>query len=327
MHKPMNRIERLYQIDRMLSHRRAVSLDEFLTELSISRATFKRDLEYLRDRLHAPIVWDRGLQGYRFEEQVSGCPAYELPGLWFTSAEIYALLSAQKLLAEIEPGILAQRVGPLQNRLKALLETAGHPAGDVLDRVRLLSMGRRQVEPQFFSLIAKALLERQCLSISTYVRGRGEENLRTISPQRLVHYRDNWYLDTWCHLRRALRTFAVENIRRVTPLNKVAREIPESELQAYFASSYGIFAGPPKATATLLFTPERARWVAGETWHPRQQGEHLPDGSFRLKIPYADPRELVMDILRHGASVIVEGPESLRALIHKEAQAVAKQYR
>jgi predicted DNA-binding transcriptional regulator YafY len=63
----MNRTERFYKIDQMLHERRVVPLDVFLEELDISRATFKRDVEYMRDRLHAPIVWDRDAGGYHFE--------------------------------------------------------------------------------------------------------------------------------------------------------------------------------------------------------------------------------------------------------------------
>lgn len=60
----MNRTERFYQIDQLLRERRVVPLETFLKELEVSRATFKRDIEYLRDRLHAPIVWDRATGGY-----------------------------------------------------------------------------------------------------------------------------------------------------------------------------------------------------------------------------------------------------------------------
>ena len=36
------------------------------------------------------------------------------------------------------------------------------------------------------------------------------------------------------------------------------------------------------------------------------------DGSYELRIPYSDPRELIMDILKHGAEVEVIKPEALR---------------
>lgn len=161
----MNRTERFYKIDQMLHERRVVPLAVFLEELEVSRATFKRDMEYMRERLNAPIVWDRQAGGYRFESVKTTGPAYELPGLWFSSGELYALLAAQKLLTDIEPGILVSHVAPLQARLAALLDASGHPAAEINRRVRLLSMAKRKVEPRFFADITLALLERKRIEI------------------------------------------------------------------------------------------------------------------------------------------------------------------
>ncbi len=323
----MNRTERFYRIDQMLHERRLVPIKVFLDELDISRATFKRDMEYLRERLHAPIVWDRDAGGYRFESALAIGPAYELPGLWFSAGELYALLAAQKLLADIEPGILAAQLAPLQSRLAALLDASGHPAAEIAKRVRLLTMNRRSVEPRFFSELALALMERRRIEIDAWNRGRDTLDTRVVSPQRLVHYRDNWYLDAWCHLRGALRNFSVDAIQRVAPRKEKARDVAAAKLDAHFASSYGIFNGKPKAKAVLRFTPERARWVRSERWHRDQVGEILPEGGYRLTVPYADERELLMDIQRHGAHVVVEAPAALRARVAEEANKVIAQYR
>lgn len=322
----MSRTERFYKIDQMLHEHRVVPIEAFLEALGVSRATFKRDLEYLRERLYAPIIWDREAGGYRFESVKATGPAYELPGMWFSAGDLYALLAAHKLLADIEPGILASHVAPLQARLAALLESSGHPAAEISRRVRLLSMARRQVEPRFFSDVAIALLERKRIEITAYSRARDETNRRVVSPQRLVHYRDNWYLDAFCHWRRALRSFSLDTLRAVRILRDKAREIPDQTLDAHYASAYGIFSGRPRGCAVLRFSPERARWVSAERWHPAQTGEWLDDGSYRLTVPYADERELVMDILRHGRHVEVEAPESLRQRLIEEIAAMAQAY-
>ena len=44
-----------------------------------------------------------------------------------------------------------------------------------------------------------------------------------------------------------------------------------------------------------------------------------PDGSYVLELPYSDERELVGDILRHGADCEVLHPPELR---HKVAEAL-----
>lgn len=322
----MNRTERFYKIDQLLHARRVVATDVFLDELGVSRATLKRDIEYLRDRLHAPLVWDREAGGYRFDGMTTTGPAYELPGLWFSAGELYALLTAHKLLADLEPGILAAHVAPLQARLAALLEASGHSALEITKRVRLLSMTRRAVEPRFFTDVVIALLERKRIDLDARNRGRDETNTRTVSPQRLVHYRDNWYLDAWCHWREDLRSFSVDALQRVKVRKDKALDVAEASLDAHYTKAYGIFAGPIQGWAVLRFTPERARWVQSERWHPDQQAEHLPDGGYRLRVPYADERELLMDILRHGRDVEVESPPALRLRVAEEVAALAGLY-
>ncbi|EKE17341.1 MAG: helix-turn-helix type 11 protein, partial [uncultured bacterium] len=77
-------------------------------------------------------------------------------------------------------------------------------------------------------------------------------------------------------------------------------------------AGYGIFSGTVVSQATLRFTPERARWVAAEQWHPAQQAALLPDGSYQLSIPYSNDPELIMDILKYGADCEVIAPTELR---------------
>jgi predicted DNA-binding transcriptional regulator YafY len=156
-------------------------------------------------------------------------------------------------------------------------------------------------------------LQRRKLWFQYHARGSDERSERTVSPQRLTHYRESWYLDAWDDKRDALRTFSVDRIRRPTVLDETAADIAEFELDAHYASAYGIFGGIADKTAVLLFSKERARWVADEQWHPQQQGSYREDGRYELKIPYRDSRELLMDILRHGPEVEVLAPASLRA--------------
>ncbi|MBN2720755.1 MAG: YafY family transcriptional regulator, partial [Proteobacteria bacterium] len=314
----MDRTERFYRIERLLRARRTVPMSVFLEELGVSRATFKRDVQYLRDRMNAPIEWDREAGGYCFSSAAQVGPQYELPGIWFNSSELYALLVAHDSLSRIDPWVLAPHISPIRHRLLELLRSSGRSPADLLGRIRVLPMTSRTVEPRFFTEIARALFERRRIGIQAYSRARDEVNARVVSPQRLVHYRDNWYLDAWCHWREALRSFSVDSIRGVGEADGKAKEIPEADLDAYFAASYGIFAGKVMDWAVFRFSPHRARWVEQEHWHPDQVCEHLEDGGCRLRVPYSDERELLMDILRHGAEVVVEAPESLRERVKEE---------
>jgi predicted DNA-binding transcriptional regulator YafY len=142
-----------------------------------------------------------------------------------------------------------------------------------------------------------------------------------VSPRRVIYYRGNWYLDGWCHEKRAMRRFAIDAVRVVSVLEEPAVEAPASE-----QPGYGIFSGPAEHTAVLLFDSVAARWVAGEEWHPQQRASALPDGGLRLEIPYSDPQEILMDILRHGPHVDVVSPTSLRDSVAEQHRKAAAKY-
>jgi predicted DNA-binding transcriptional regulator YafY len=315
----MDRTERFYKIESLLNQRKVVTIPEFLDELGVSLATFKRDLEYLRDRIQAPIVFDREAGGYRFDD--SGTThLHELPGLWFNASEVHALLSMQQLLDDIEPGLLTPQVQPLKTRLQALLARDDYSAQEVADRIKLAHAPRRPVQSRFFEQLASATLRRHKVIIQHWHREKNTTTAREVSPQQLVYYRNNWYLDAWCHWRKALRSFAVDAITDVEFVDKPAKEVSKTALKAQLENGYGIFAGKQVQWATLCFTPERARWVAQEIWHPQQRSQTKDDGCYVLEVPYSDDRELLMDILKHGAAVQVLKPASLKKRVRSELQ-------
>jgi len=306
----MTQTERFGIIERLLRARRSVGFADLQQRLGVSRATLFRDLTALRDRMNVPIIRDRDTGHYRIDASVE---RYELPGLWFSAGEIHALLSMQQLLAAFDTGgILADHIAPLRDRLASMLETVSDSAEDISRRIHILSAVARPCAPQHFPTIAASLMERRRLGIEYGARSNGVTSRREISPQRLTHYRDNWYLDAWCHLRDELRSFAVDAIKTVKTIDTTASDIPESQLDATLGAGYGIFSGAEVRWATLNFTAQRARWVAAEHWHPEQEGAFLEDGSYQLRVPYSNDPELIMDILKYGPECEVVGPGELR---------------
>lgn len=322
----MDRTERFYKIQKMLGDRKLVTTEQFLKELEISRATFRRDLEYLRDRLGAPIEWDAELGGYQLQN-IPGESLSALPGLWLNEFEIHSLLSVIELLRSIDPeGLIGSQVNPIRGRLEKLLEKGDYSAREVARRIRITTIARRNTPTQFFEIVAHALLARKRLQITHLGRQDNRLSEREISPQRLVYYRDNWYLDAFCHNKDDLRTFAMDALQAVTLLDRPAVSIEEADLRSELESGYGIFAGAKQEIARLKFSPFRARWVSKEVWHPEQKGEIKEDGSYILSIPYSDERELVLDILRQGAQVEVISPKSLRASVKRAIEAAVEIY-
>jgi predicted DNA-binding transcriptional regulator YafY len=321
----VDRTERFYKIEQLLrSGTRTFA--ELQKSLSVSRATLKRDLEYLRNRLHAPIEYDRETNGYRFGSAGAG-PRYELPGLWFSPEELHALLTMQHLLENLQPGLLTPHIKPLLSRLSAILGSGEHEQAEVARRVRVLHLAAREMKHEHFGTVAQAVLKRRRLHIQHYNRMVDQHTERDISPQRLVHYRDNWYVDAWCHLREDLRSFSVDAMHDAQLLEARAKEVPKAELDEYLKSGYGIFSGREVTWAKLRFSPKAARWVAKQSWHGKQRSAFDADGNYVLEFPYTDDRELLMDVLRHGEDVEVLEPASLRKRVAEALAAAARIYR
>lgn len=319
----MDRTERFYRILNLLNARRSVSRAEFLAELEVSPATFKRDLEYLRDRLEAPVVWDREAGGYRL---TASDGRFQLPGLWLTQPELLSLLVAEALLTELEPALIGEMLAPLREQIDRLMHDLSLPVSAFRERIRIVGGIQRPASSAVLRTLLEALASERRLDIAYLTRGRGETSTRTISPQRLIRYNDNWYVDAWCHLRDDLRTFSLDAMTAATLSEESALKVAPARLDAHVHPGFGIFSGDAVQWAHLQFSASAARWVSAEQWHPEQRGRWSDDGTYLLEVPFTEDHELLMEILKFGAACRVLSPTSLQARVGEEAARLAALY-
>ena len=323
----MYQLEHVYKLHRLLHRRRTVlSRAELLAALEISKSTLTRLLKLCQDRLGMPVVFDRARGGYCYQLQAG--ETYALPGLWFNSSELVALLTSHRLLNAVQPGVLKPWLDPLQQRIADLLENKHAGSKDVWERIKILPVANRESRLEDFQSCADALVTRKRLRILYRSRSNPDDSdfERQVSPQRLIYYRDNWYLDAWCHKRKALRTFALDRMN-VLDAAEAAVDVDAAKLDRHLTSAYGIFAGAASNKATLHFSSHAAEWVAQELWHPQQVSRHLGDGRWELVVPYHNPTELLMDILKYGPEVEVVGPDTLREAVKDSLSRTLRQYR
>lgn len=313
----MSQMERIFVIHRMLDKNRAVPLRRFMEELEVSRPTVKRDIQYMRDRLLAPIRFDRGQGGYRYEAPSPDDERsrYQLPGVWLTSEEMHALLLLRDFVEQLDSRVLAEALAPALKKIESLMAGGKVKQKDIRRRFRMIQARHRPVDDQIFRIVSTGVLQRKRLNLVYFSRSRGEILTRDVSPQRLIWYSSNWYLDAWCHLREDFRSFSLDAIRGASLLGEKAEEYSQEVLDARLGAGYGIFAGEPDKRAVLRFRLPASRWIEREEWHANQRLFPLAGNEVRLEVPYSDPRELVQDILRFIPDVVVEAPESLRLLV------------
>ena len=309
----MSQASRLRDFVAILENSRLpVSRAHLLDELEVSIATFKRDLDVLRDQMHAPIKWVPGEggrdRGYILEDKGWSSGKLGLPKAWFSASEIYALLMIHELASHIGPGLLTEHLQPLITRVTMMLGAAEDSPEDVRARVRLLNSASKRNGSLHFETVARAAVKKRRLKILYFTRSRNDRSERIVSPQVIVHYKENWYLIAWCHKAEGLRMFALDAIEEASSLKEGTQAVAKKQVEELIGRDFGIYSGNNRQLAKLLFTPRQAPWVRSETWHADQVGQTTDDGSYLLTIPYSDQRELILEIMRHGPEVRVLAP-------------------
>lgn len=206
----MARFERIYRIHKLLRNaRHPVPMRVFMSELETSRNTITRDFEFLRDSLGAPLEYCREQNGHRY---AADSPVFELPGFWMNPSELYALLACEQLLENVQPGLISNQLVPLRERIRRLLGESGHDARRISERIQIQPIQTRTTAHHIFDPVAEATLAGRQLTLHYRARSGSGRKLRKVHPQRLLHYRSNWYLLAKCDDSGALRLFSLKAV-------------------------------------------------------------------------------------------------------------------
>jgi predicted DNA-binding transcriptional regulator YafY len=247
----MDKFDRIFQIHSILSNRRTpIDAESLMARLECSRPTMFRLIGEMKDILGAPIEFDRQRGGFVYKQSAEG-QRYELPGLWFSPAELQSLAVMQRMLHDLGGGLLADQLSAITKRLTQLVQHRRLNLGEAAARLRFPGVASRPAG-EAFQVAASATLQRRKLWFEYHSRGTNRRSERTVSPQRLTHYREAWYLDAWDEESNELRTFSIDRIHKPAVLDAAALDLPDAELDAHYATSYGIFGGKADKEAVLV---------------------------------------------------------------------------
>lgn len=302
-----------------------VPIKDILKELACSRSAFYRLRDFFLYTLRAPLEYNKKYKGYIYTADEKD--TFEIPGLWFTVEELEALACFEYIITSINSNILDSTLKPFRKRLDTLLDAQKIMKKNWQQRIKILPIGSRPINGDILRKLAEAVLHTKKINITYKALHSSKITERTISPQTLLRYRDNWYADALCHKREDLRTFSLNRIQNASVLKEEAVLLPIKKLKEHFGDAYGIFSGKAEHVAEIRFTGHAAQALAQEIWHPRQQGETQPDKSYLLRIPYRDSTELIMDVLRWASNAEVISPPKLREEITATLEKTVNKYK
>lgn len=312
-------LERWNWFDRQIRSDRYPNAARLSARFEISVRTAQRCIEFMRDRLGAPLSYDSARKGYAYLDS-----SWELPRMPVTQQELSALVIARKLLSRSAGGLLGDRIRHLVNKLGRLVVDAGLSETELDRSFSAEWHGFSPTVRSVFESVATALLDRRVLRFSYQSPASGNDTRRTVLPHHLQFYMGSWVLLAFCRNRGEWRKFLTARMREVVVLEERFDPLPDADWMPLLETAFGIFQAPNTQSVILRFNPFRARWIREQVWHPNQEMTENPDGTLDLTVPAADFREIKMWVLQYGADVTVLEPEALRKEIADEVRKMAE---
>ncbi len=291
-------------------------------EFECDKKTAQRAIDFMRDRLHAPLKYDAVKRGYLYTNN-----SFELPSLQVSQEELLSILLAQHILSQSAGGSISALINRFGKRLFVKMGDLG------LDEERMKEVFSATwneyapAEGVVFQKVTKALLESRVLEFS-YTSPRDQQTIqRTVEPHHLQHYMGSWTMIGFCRLRKDWRKFMLSRMTELTLSSELFKSQPKSAWQNQLEGGFGIFQGGELTPVKLRFNPFRAAWIREQIWHPQQTITELADGSLDMSFPVYKFHEVKMKILQFGGDVKVLEPLELRDEISEEIEKMGRIYR
>ncbi len=312
--------ERYVWFDNQTRQKKYPNASRLAAQFELSVKTAQRDIEFMRDRLNCPLLYDKNQKGYLYKNN-----AFSLPLTYLSPEELTALLFAQKVLHDLSGGKAGDDISAILQKITSLLQQ-NVPDKSVENAVSLQLIGNTPAPQACFTPALEGCLKKRSLAFNYYSPASDSETVRTVDPYHLVNYMGTWHLIAWCHDREDLRDFVLARMKDTRILDETFCIPANFDIKKHMQSAFGIFKGQPKYAVTLRFSPWKSRWIKGQMWHKDQKEKLLKDGSLELTFPVSSFAEIMMEILSHGSDVEVIKPKALRTLVKEEAKRIAHLY-
>ena len=314
---------RIQYIDQQLKENRYPNCCSVATYFEVSSKSIQRDIEYMRDVLHAPIAYDQKRRGYFYETPGWGF----LPSAIWEQKEAEALMVTRKVLAQYQGTPYYDEVCRALDKVRQYLPE--NSAVDEFFRVYSIEQSTSlAIEPRIFATIESAIRNRVKLSMTYRASWNQEVTERTVHPYTLRYspVRDSWYLIAYCELRSDIRTFALGRIRTISQTTKHFTVLREFCLDTYLDKAFDQIHQEGLHVVSIRFTPYQAQWIREHRWHPTQRVVEHENGGLTLTMEVGALEAIKRWIMRYGSEAEVLEPQELREMIKYELLAMEQMY-
>lgn len=319
MERCKTQLERLLEIDRQLKENNFPNCSQLARRFEVTSKTIHRDIQFMQERLNAPIEYDKQRKGYYYEN-----PTFMMPALSMSEGELTALLLASRTLAEFQGTPVALKLRQMFNKLSGMLpDTISVNPGDLFTQFTVVSPPAIPVKPIVWETVVKALLQKRMLEIEY----EGKPDIYRIKPLHLANLQGDWILCVQFEGYDNFRKIALGRIRYLKLLRNTFDD-PGFDREAFLSCTFRTFGGDAQThRIRLLFSADVAPRVLEREWHESQEILERKNGSIELRFDAKGLIEVKRWILSWGRHCTVLAPEQLKTMIVEEIAAMHQKTR
>ena len=284
-------------------------------ELEVCVRSVGRDIEFMRDRMELPILYDMVRHGFYYEGEVSAFPAVTI-----SEGELFALAVAEKALQQYR-GTNFERplMSALQKISDSLPDAVSLNLSEWNDSISFRTSAEAIVDLSTFDEIAQATSRREQLRITYRKPGQKDREIRVVDPYHLANVNGEWFLFAYDHLRKAIRTFVPSRIVSVEKTGEKFRKDPGFSIRDQLRNSFGVHSGRGEFKVVLRFAGSVADFIREKKWHPSQKVRELKNGELELQMTLSSLVEVERWILSWGGNARVLEPKQLKENVRTAA--------
>lgn len=245
-----------------------------------------------------------------------------------TISELISLQVSLNILEVFKGSIFYEGLRGLFDKLRHTLPESAFSHVDQLARTINFSFtglknysGRNNV----LDLVSRATTSMTRIEIKYRSLSTQSQSVRVVDPYQIKALDMCVYLVGFCHLRKDVRTFAIERIEEVRLLDEGFDTPSDFFAAADQKAAFRVMHGEPE-TVKIRIKSAAAHTVRERLWHPSQQVRELRNGAVIVTLRAPINREIISWILGYGSMAVVIEPMSLRSLLIKELELSAKKY-
>jgi predicted DNA-binding transcriptional regulator YafY len=319
MKRSKTQAERLLALDKQIRGNEFPNCTSFAAEWEISTKTAQRDIDFMKDRMGAPIEYDPLKRGFYYTE-----PTFMLPAVQMNEGELAALLMGSKVLEQFQGTPMAEKLSAVFDKLSAFLpDNITVRPEELFTRFSFISPPAMPISSKVWNTVVQALENRQMIEI-VYRNWSGEKSAR-VAPVHLANLQGDWYLFVQYEGFDNFRQLALARIQSIKLLSKKTEIKGAFDPKKELANTFSKFAGENETfQVTVQFASEIAGSVLERQWHPKQEVKNLQDGRVEISFEAKGDVEIKRWVMAYGRYAKVKTPKWLKDNIAEEVRAMLK---